>query len=111
MSAEKKVDKRVDYKGLFCPMPIVKISKDIKEIEVGQVLEALADDPGSKADMAAWANQTGHELLEMKEEGGVFKFYVRRASSWRGTRKWQKRGRKDWLWWPPRGRWMRRIRR
>jgi len=80
MSAEMKVDKTVDYKGLFCPMPIVKISKDIKEIQVGQVLEALADDPGAKADMAAWARQTGHELLEMKEEGGVFKFYVRRAS-------------------------------
>lgn len=80
MSAETKVEKTVDYKGLFCPMPIVKISKDIKEIEAGQVLEMLADDPGSKADMQAWANQTGHELLEMKEEGGVFKFYVRRKS-------------------------------
>jgi tRNA 2-thiouridine synthesizing protein A len=80
MSADLKVDRTVDYKGLFCPMPIVKISKAIKEIEVGQVLEMLADDPGSKADVAAWAHQTGQELLEMKEEGGVFKFYVRRAS-------------------------------
>jgi tRNA 2-thiouridine synthesizing protein A len=80
MSAETKVDKTVDYKGLFCPMPIVKIAGAIKEIEVGQVLEMLADDPGSKADMAAWAKQTRHELLETREEGGVFKFYVRRTS-------------------------------
>lgn len=79
MSAETKVDKTVDYKGLFCPMPIVKIAKAIKEIEVGQVLEMLADDPGSKADMKAWARQTRHELLDMREEGGVFKFYVRRS--------------------------------
>ena len=79
MSAEYTVDKTVDYKGLFCPMPIVKISKAIKEIEVGQVLEMLADDPGSKADMDAWAKQTGHQLLDMREEGGVFKFYVRRT--------------------------------
>jgi len=40
----------------------------------------LADDPGSKADMQAWAKQTGHELAKMEEEGGVFKFYVRRSS-------------------------------
>jgi len=79
MSGEFKVDRTVDYKGLFCPMPIVKIAKDIKEIEIGQVLEMLADDPGSKADMDAWARQTGHELLDAKEEGGVFKFYVRRS--------------------------------
>jgi tRNA 2-thiouridine synthesizing protein A len=80
VSAEIKVEKTVDYKGLFCPMPIVKISKAIKEIEVGQVLEMLADDPGSKPDMEAWAKQTGHELLDLQEEAGVFKFYVRRAS-------------------------------
>jgi len=80
MSAEYKVDRMVDYKGLFCPMPIVKISKDIKEIEVGQVLEMLATDPGSKADMEAWVKQTGHQMLDSREEGGVFKFYVRRAS-------------------------------
>lgn len=79
MSAELAVDKTVDYKGLFCPMPIVKIAGAIKEIEVGQVLEMLADDPGSKADMQAWARQTGHELLDVREEGGVFKFYVRRT--------------------------------
>jgi len=78
VSAELKVDKTVDYKGLFCPMPIIKVSKDIKQIEVGQVLEMLADDPGSKPDMEAWVRQTGHELLDMQEQGGVFKFYVRR---------------------------------
>lgn len=78
MSAELKVDKTVDYKGLFCPMPIVKVSKDIKEIEVGQVLEMLADDPGSKPDMEAWVKQTGHEMVDTREEDGVFRFYVRR---------------------------------
>jgi len=78
VSAELKVDKTVDYKGLFCPMPIVKVSKDIKEIEVGQVLEMLADDPGSKPDMEAWVKQTGHEMVDTQEEGGVFRFYVRR---------------------------------
>ena len=78
MSTELKVAKTVDYKGLFCPMPIVKVSKDIKEIEVGQVLEMLADDPGSKPDMEAWVKQTGHEMVDTQEEDGVFRFYVRR---------------------------------
>jgi TusA-related sulfurtransferase len=72
MSTETKVDKTVDYRGLFCPMPIVKISKAIKEM--------VADDPGSKADVTAWARQTGHELLGTKEEADVFKYYVRRAA-------------------------------
>jgi TusA-related sulfurtransferase len=43
-------------------------------------LEMLADDPSSEAAMKAWAMQTGHELLDMREEDGVFKSYVRRSS-------------------------------
>jgi len=60
-------------------MPIIEISKAIKGIEVGQILEMLATDLGSKPDMEAWARQTGHELLDVQEEGGLFKFYVRRS--------------------------------
>jgi tRNA 2-thiouridine synthesizing protein A len=53
VSAETKADKTVDYKGLFCPMPVVKVARAIKGIEVGQVLEMLADYPGSEADVKA----------------------------------------------------------
>ena len=42
-----KVDKVMDLKGLPCPMPVVKVSKGIKEVEVGQVIEAISSDPGS----------------------------------------------------------------
>ena len=34
-----KVDKVFDLKGLPCPMPVVKVSKGIKDVEVGQVIE------------------------------------------------------------------------
>ena len=38
-------DKVMDLKGLPCPMPIVKVSKGIKEVAVGQVIEASAQTP------------------------------------------------------------------
>ncbi len=80
MNGEVRADKALDCRGLLYPMPIIKVSQAIKEIEVGQVLEMLATDPGSKPDMEAWSRQTGHELLKVEEEGGLFKFYVRRKS-------------------------------
>ena len=46
MREEIKVEKVMDLQGLPCPMPVVKISKGIKEVEVGQVIEALSSDPG-----------------------------------------------------------------
>ena len=45
----------------------------------------LADDPGSKADMVAWARQTGNELMGIEEEGKVFKFYIRKKSNATGS--------------------------
>lgn len=80
MNGEVRADKALDCRGLLCPMPIIKVSQAIKEIEVGQVLEMLATDPGSKPDMEAWSRQTGHELVKVKEQGGLFKFYIRRKS-------------------------------
>ena len=79
MSDEIKVDKTMDLKGLPCPMPVVKVSKGIKEIEVGQVLEAIATDPGALADFPAWARTSGNEILKTDQTGGEIKFYIKRV--------------------------------
>jgi tRNA 2-thiouridine synthesizing protein A len=72
-------EKTLDAKGLKCPMPVVKTSKEIKNISVGGVLEVLATDPGSMADITAWTKSTGNELLKAEKEEGIFKFYLRRV--------------------------------
>ena len=72
-------EKTLDAKGLKCPMPVVKTSKEIKNISVGSVLEVLATDPGSMADITAWTKSTGNELLKADKEDSVFKFYIRRV--------------------------------
>ena len=69
----------IDLKGLLCPMPIVKMAKSIKEISVGETLEAYATDPGVMADVPAWCRSTGHELVTLEKQDGQFHFVVRRA--------------------------------
>jgi tRNA 2-thiouridine synthesizing protein A len=72
-------EKTLDAKGLKCPMPVVKTSKEIKGITVGGVLEVLATDPGSMADITAWTKSTGNELLKADRDQDVFRFYIRRV--------------------------------
>lgn len=74
-----KVDQTLDCRGLLCPVPVIKTTKAIKSMAVGQVLELLATDPGAKPDMEAWSRQTGHELLESRQDGPVYHFLIRRA--------------------------------
>ena len=78
MSEEINVDKILDLKGLPCPMPVVKVSKGIKEVEVGQVIEAQTTDPGSLTDFPAWARTSGNEILKTDQDGEVIRFYIKR---------------------------------
>jgi TusA-related sulfurtransferase len=74
-----KADETLDCIGLYCPMPIANTANKLKELEVGQVLEILADDEGIKEDMPAWCRTTGHELLGMEEDAGQYKVYVKKT--------------------------------
>ncbi len=73
-----EINRDLDVKGLNCPLPILRTKKALAEMETGQVLRVRATDPGSVKDFAAFAKQTGNELLEQKEENRVFEFYLKR---------------------------------
>jgi tRNA 2-thiouridine synthesizing protein A len=73
------VTKTLDFKGLSCPLPIAKTAQAMRELAPGDVVEVLATDPGSVPDFKAWSENTGNELLEHTEEGGVFRFVIRKA--------------------------------
>jgi tRNA 2-thiouridine synthesizing protein A len=70
--------KVLDYKGLPCPMPIVKISQEIPKVVIGDVLEVHTTDPGSIADFPAWAKTMGHAILDIKQEAGLIIIFVKR---------------------------------
>lgn len=75
-----KTDVILDAKKLACPMPIVKTKKAMNNLEAGQVIEVQATDKGSKADIKAWSESSGHQYLGTLEEGDVLKHYLRKAS-------------------------------
>lgn len=73
------IKKVVEAKGLACPMPLVRTKKTMDELQSGDIIEVLATDKGSKADLTAWAKSTGHQLIETKEENGVFIFLIQKG--------------------------------
>ena len=71
-------DKELDAKGLNCPLPILRAKKALADMTSGQVLRVLSTDPGSVKAFAAFAKQTGNELLSSAEQGKEFEFYIKR---------------------------------
>ncbi|MEB6097167.1 DsrE/DsrF/DrsH-like family protein [Mammaliicoccus sciuri] len=65
--AIKAERKQFNYSGLQCPGPIVNISKEVKNIEVGEQIEVTVTDPGFFSDIKSWVKQTGHTLVKLDE--------------------------------------------
>lgn len=72
-------DTTVDARNLQCPMPVLKISKAMKDLETGQTVELIATDRGALSDIPAWAKDMGHSLKEQFADGDELHFVVEKS--------------------------------
>ena len=61
-------EKILDATGLLCPLPVLKLRKHLKSMELGDIVLVLADDPAAAIDIPHFCNETGHTLIS-KEPG------------------------------------------
>ena len=73
-----EVTTTLDARGLNCPLPILRTKKSIAGLNVGEVLEVIATDPGSLKDMTSFCQQTGHDLIASEQSGSDFVFHIRK---------------------------------
>jgi TusA-related sulfurtransferase len=69
----------VDARGSACPGPLLEAKKAIGKVKVGDVLEILSNDPGTKNDIPVWAKKVGHEYLGHLAADGYERIFVRRT--------------------------------
>ncbi|MDX1710401.1 MAG: sulfurtransferase TusA family protein [Rhodovibrionaceae bacterium] len=74
-------DHYLDARGLKCPLPVLKARKAMKQIDSGGILEVQATDPSSVEDFRNFCETTGDELLESREDEGLFVFRIRKRDS------------------------------
>ncbi len=61
--------KKLDARGLKCPMPIVKAKKELDAMASGDLLEITATDPGSVTDFQGWVKTNKRaSLKEQRQE-------------------------------------------
>lgn len=57
-SATITIENMVDGRGLACPMPLLKTKVALRDTPIGDSLYVIATDPNSRADIAAFCQQT-----------------------------------------------------
>jgi glycine cleavage system H lipoate-binding protein/TusA-related sulfurtransferase len=64
--------------GTECSAVLVRLNELLSTALVGDVVHLVTDDPTSYVEMVRWTDQTGHELVDWRQEGNLFHFIVRK---------------------------------
>jgi TusA-related sulfurtransferase len=75
-----KPDVTTDIVYMMCPMHLLKLEEQIKELEQGQILEIMTDYDGALEDIPAWCAKTGNEFLGMEDTDNFYKFYIKKLT-------------------------------
>lgn len=73
-------DHTLDCIGLFCPEPLFQTRQEMDSIEVGQVLEVLADDPAAEEDLKRFAKRTGHEVVSIEKKEDHLRILIKKTN-------------------------------
>ena len=68
----------LDCIGLYCPEPLFQTRESIDAIEIGEVLEVIADDPAAEEDLTRFAKRAGHEVVSLENDGVELRILIRR---------------------------------
>jgi tRNA 2-thiouridine synthesizing protein A len=74
-----QIDKTIDARGMACPGPLMNLIGAIRQGQVGQMFEVLSSDEGSRTDIPAWVAKAKHELVDVVQDRGFVRFFVRKA--------------------------------
>ncbi len=73
------IDEELDASGLTCPLPLLKAKQTLNGMASGKVLKVTCTDSGSVRDFQVFCQQSGTQLLELKEEGGKYLYWLQKA--------------------------------
>jgi tRNA 2-thiouridine synthesizing protein A len=68
----------IDALGRKCPIPIIMLAEQIRDVPVGEIIAVLADDPAAYTDVPAWCGMKSHEFVFREELESGWSFGIRR---------------------------------
>jgi TusA-related sulfurtransferase len=76
---DRVADVNVNARNVPCPVPILRVSRAMRDLETGQTVELVTTDEGAHVDIPAWASDMGHSITEIFERDGELHFVIVKA--------------------------------
>jgi len=74
-----KPGRTLDCLGLYCPEPVYRTRMELDNMEIGEILEILADDPAAEEDIRSLAKNLGQEILSVSKDGNTLRILVKKV--------------------------------
>jgi tRNA 2-thiouridine synthesizing protein A len=69
----------IDALGRKCPIPIIMLAEQIRDVPLGAVVAVLADDPAAYTDIPSWCVMKAQEFAGYTELPRGWALFIRRA--------------------------------
>jgi len=69
---------KVDVRGETCPIPLVETRKALRKASPGDIVEVIGTHPASKKEIPMAIKALGLELMDVHEEGEMWRIRIRR---------------------------------
>ena len=79
MTESEAPEESLDCVGLLCPEPLFQTREALDALEEGDILEVLADDPAAEEDLTRFVKRTGHQMVDIEDEGDYKRFLIRKG--------------------------------
>ncbi|MDX1341899.1 MAG: sulfurtransferase TusA [Reinekea sp.] len=70
----------LDTRGLRCPEPVMMLHRQIRKVEVGEVILVLATDPATQRDIPQFCEFLPHQLLAQTNDQGEFQYWIQKGA-------------------------------
>jgi tRNA 2-thiouridine synthesizing protein A len=71
----------IDARGHRCPVPTLRLRRALDSAVAGQRFTLLADDPMARIDVPHFLNETGDQLVEIRDQDRGFAFTVEKRDA------------------------------
>ena len=68
----------IDALGRKCPIPIIMLAEQIRDVPLGAVVAVLADDPAAYTDIPSWCAMKSQEFAGYAELSRSWALFIRR---------------------------------
>ena len=69
----------IDALGRKCPIPIIMLADQIRDVPLGAIVSVLADDPAAYTDLPSWCAMKAQEFAGYEELTRGWALFIRRT--------------------------------